>query len=363
MQPLITAELMAGSMCLVIGLLHLALFLKRPEFKAELLFGLLCLFAAGSAFSEMAVYQATAVDEYARAFKLQLTLQVLQWIALAWFIFLYTGATRRWVAIAVSVAYAVAVFINMVSPYGVLFSGIDNLSRVTLAWGERITFANGPTSNWRYVADAGWVLLLFLSADSCVRLARRGDRRRAFLLGLSPFVFLGLAYLHGTFIDLGIVGPPPLHNFAFLGLVIVMSSSLTGEVVRASQLSREVASNERRWRTLLKNVRLLVAGLNSKGIIDYVNPYFLEVTGYQADELLGKSIIEVVPQAEREDLETRLERAWEGHIRQHTERALLRKDGAIRHIRWSHALIPDSAGKTSINRVQAAAIRMGADRY
>ncbi|MDY7015126.1 MAG: PAS domain S-box protein, partial [Cyanobacteriota bacterium] len=45
---------------------------------------------------------------------------------------------------------------------------------------------------------------------------------------------------------------------------------------------------ERRWRTLLENVRLLVVGLDCEGKIEYVNPFFLELTGYAREEVLGK---------------------------------------------------------------------------
>ena len=47
--------------------------------------------------------------------------------------------------------------------------------------------------------------------------------------------------------------------------------------------------SERRWRSLLENVRLLVVGMNNEGIINYVNPYLLELTGYTKDEVIDKN--------------------------------------------------------------------------
>ncbi len=47
--------------------------------------------------------------------------------------------------------------------------------------------------------------------------------------------------------------------------------------------------SERRWRSLLENVRLLVISLDEEGKIDYVNPYMLEVIKYNLDEVIGKN--------------------------------------------------------------------------
>ena len=49
---------------------------------------------------------------------------------------------------------------------------------------------------------------------------------------------------------------------AFFGLIIVMSSILADEVVRASVLTQEVVANERRLRSLLQDVQLLVIGID-----------------------------------------------------------------------------------------------------
>ena len=47
--------------------------------------------------------------------------------------------------------------------------------------------------------------------------------------------------------------------------------------------------SERRWRSLLENVRLLVISLDQEGKIDYVNPCLLELINYNLDEVIGKN--------------------------------------------------------------------------
>ena len=55
-----------------------------------------------------------------------------------------------------------------------------------------------------------------------------------------------------------------------------------------STSQNSLKESERRWRSLLDNVRLLVVGIDNKGKIDYVNPYFLELTGYTHNETIGR---------------------------------------------------------------------------
>ncbi|MEL6249342.1 MAG: PAS domain S-box protein, partial [Cyanobacteria bacterium J06627_15] len=51
----------------------------------------------------------------------------------------------------------------------------------------------------------------------------------------------------------------------------------------------DLRQSEHRWRTLLENVHLAVVGLDAAGNITYANPFFLEMTGYTADEVMGQN--------------------------------------------------------------------------
>ena len=342
MGPLIKADLMISGICLSLAFLHLAIYVRRPELKAYLFFAIMCFCMAGSAYFETGAYCAATSGEFLSAFKILVTLQGILWISFAWFVAFYTGFSRKWLAITVTGLYAVAVVINLISPYGVLYSGIEKFYQITLPWGEHIAYVKGPSNSFRIIPDIAWFLLIYFTIESLIRLGRAGQKRRAVYLGVVFFVFIGIEYLHGTLIDFGIMNPPSLFSVMFLGLILVMSAMLVSEVVRASQLSREIASNERRWRTLLENVKLLVAGLDRDGKVNYVNPYFCDISGYAADEILGKYFTDLTPEKDRPVLIEQFTKAIQGEILPRSEVPFMTKYGSVRHMVWSNALLRDT---------------------
>ncbi|MBW1941448.1 MAG: sigma 54-interacting transcriptional regulator [Deltaproteobacteria bacterium] len=262
------------------------IFVRRPELKVDFFFALVCICAAGASFSEIFALRAVNADAFIPAFRLQITFEGVLWITLIWFIAFYTGTARRVLAIAATIAYALAVIVNIVSPYGVVYAGIEKFYQITLPWGEVLSYASGPANPWRFIADIGWVLLIYIACESCVRLARKGEKRRALFLGISLFVFLGLGYLYGTLMDLEIVGPPALRNFSFFGLVLIMSGSLAGEVVRASVLTRKSKDEKERMDVILSTLNTGLALINPDLTVQWVNAKTQEILPW--DELVGK---------------------------------------------------------------------------
>ena len=99
--------------------------------------------------------------------------------------------------------------------------------------------------------------------------------------------------------------------------------------------------SERQWHSLLENVNLLVVGIGSDGTINYANAKFVEVSGFSAQKLLGKPLIEIFPERDRIDIQERFRMAMEGEIRSSVIRSLKRKNGLERKIKWSNAIVRD----------------------
>ncbi len=202
-------------------------------------------------------------------------------------------------------------------------------------------FAHGPANSFRIIGDAAWVILLIYTAMACIRFGKKGNPRKAVIFGVTIFLCLGLGYLHGTLIDLGIVDPPYLGSFLFLPLSLVMSYSLAGDVVKASLLAEEVKAAESRWRNLLENVQLMVIGIGLDKNIFYVNPFFLSTTGYKKSAILNNPFNNLILEKDRELMTDRLEEIFGGKAAILPERRLpiVTKSGVQREILFSNVLI------------------------
>ena len=342
----INACIVVSSICGAVSLLHLMIFLRRREETVHLVFACMALCSAVATALDIRMHTATSVADFVRFLRATNAVQALLWIAFAWFIRFYTGSGRRWPVWLVSGLYSLAIVLNLIFPHGILFNHIDDLNRVLLPWGETIAFGIGTTNPWRLLPDLAWFIVLAYTLDASVYLTRQGKRRRAWYFGLSIFACLGIGYLHGTLVDLGMLTPPSSWNLTFLALIILMSASLVDDVVSVPVLKRQIASHMERWKSLVDNANMLVFGLDTHGRINFVNPHFLHCTGYTEDEIIGRSLVDIARETEKEEVGNRIQKALEnGDLPVRTHRALVAKNGNARDVHWAHVLLRDPDGE------------------
>jgi two-component system cell cycle sensor histidine kinase/response regulator CckA len=112
---------------------------------------------------------------------------------------------------------------------------------------------------------------------------------------------------------------------------------------RAEDALRE---SERRARTLFETVHLIVLGLDVQGRIDYVNPFFLQLTGYTREEVLGQPWIErFLPAAQQAELLSVFHGLIEGEVHPYHQNAIVTKSGEERRIAWSNTRLRDLGGR------------------
>ena len=130
-------------------------------------------------------------------------------------------------------------------------------------------------------------------------------------------------------------------------LILILSVSLTGEMVRSSEAALEIAANERRWRALIENINLMVSAIDRDKKISYVNPRFLEVTGFSRREMVGRRFLEFVAEKDRGPALERFQRAMNGRVRSRYTSTLIKKDGAEARISWFSLALQDDSGSTA----------------
>jgi two-component system cell cycle sensor histidine kinase/response regulator CckA len=104
--------------------------------------------------------------------------------------------------------------------------------------------------------------------------------------------------------------------------------------------------SERRARNLFDTVHLIVLGLDSAGRVDYVNPFFLQLTGYTREEVIGQPWIErFLPPEHHAELRAVLDELRDGDVHPHYQNPILTRSGERRMISWSNTVLRDTAGQ------------------
>jgi len=331
-----------AAICLIVAVQSWLIAARNPEYRVQALFGLAALGIVVDALSSRSMFQAASPELFDSALHVTTVGVCTTLASLAWFLDLRTGAARRWLVLAVTGAAVASVGLDLT--IGITFAELPRLRNVELPWGEVIVLADGEPTRWRLVGDVTNLGFMALLLDTALRLRRRRRHRFAALIGGSLFLY-GLAMLTIIPADLGYMASPPLHTFAFLIIVLVMSWETSLHLARKAELSREVAANERRWRQLLDRVQLIVVRIDPSGRISEVNPHYLQVTGFGRETHLGLHFLELIPQSDVADAERNFGRALAGEAQPEAEYALVSRDGTERTIHWRTVPLRDADGE------------------
>jgi len=117
------------------------------------------------------------------------------------------------------------------------------------------------------------------------------------------------------------------------------------EVTERKQAEEALLASERRARTLFDTVHLIVLGLDRDGKVDYVNPYFLQLTGYTREEVLGQPWTErFLPMAQQKEMQAVFLELLEHDFHPHYQNAILTRTGEERLIAWNNTVLRDPQG-------------------
>jgi len=107
-------------------------------------------------------------------------------------------------------------------------------------------------------------------------------------------------------------------------------------------------ASERRALTLFDAVDLIVLGLDSGGVVDYVNPFFLQLTGYTREDVLGQPWIErFVPTAHQAGMSGLFLELYDRDLHAHYQNPIVTKAGEERLIAWNNTVVRDREGRPS----------------
>ena len=339
----------AWSMCtaasFMLALLHLLLWFKDRRAYIYLLSVMMAVSAGAGALTELALMHATSVDAYRKLIQWENLFVYTLLLPMVWFVRGRLPSARLWLAILISILWTLAILVNWLSPYSLIFTEIRTLKQMPTFWGEWFTLAEGPANPWVHLSNLASVLIVMYVLDAAIRSWRAGDRRQASLVGGSVATFIVLGGIHAPLVDAGVVETPYMVSFAFLAIVLALSYELVSDAVLASRYAIEIRASEARWRSLLTDVQLAVIGVDPESKINYANPFVERLTGYRSGDLIGSPLASLIPKTDRAELAERLVAAAQTGPRPHSRWNLICASGERRSLAWSNVRLNDANGK------------------
>jgi PAS domain S-box-containing protein len=117
------------------------------------------------------------------------------------------------------------------------------------------------------------------------------------------------------------------------------------DITALKQAEAELREADRRWRSLFDNVQLVVIELDIQGNVKYANPFFLHLTGYPLEEVLGRDWFDsFLSVGQKQPVETCFREVLEYNFHAHYQNPILTRSGAERMIAWNNTVLRDTSG-------------------
>jgi two-component system, LuxR family, sensor kinase FixL len=234
---------MNAAACLTLAGIYLLVWCKQRQDWAHLLFSLTAVAAAAIAAFELAMMHAETVGQCEALMRwIHVPVWVLV-ISFVSFVRLYLHAGRRWLAWSICCLRTLVLILNFVFTPNLNFRHITSLRQFSWGGGEIISVPVGVANPWGLLSSVSLLLLLIFFVDATITVWRRGDRRRALVVGGS-MIFGAILAWHVPLVIWGIIDIPLFLCFAYSGIVAAMAYELSYDLLHAAQLSRQLQASE-----------------------------------------------------------------------------------------------------------------------
>jgi len=235
---------MDAALCFTLAGIYLLVWCKQRQGWVYLLFS--CSAAAAGIIAEfelMSMHAQTAAQYGALLRWAHLPVWMLL-VSIVWFGRLYLRAGRLWLAWSVSGLRTLALFLNFLFTPNINFREITSLRHLSWWGGETVSAPVGVPNPWTLVGQLSVVLLLVFFVDATITVWRRGERRRALVVGGSTICFITLSLGQSALVIWGIVESPFFISFPYLGIIAAMGYELSYDFLRAAKLAQQFQASE-----------------------------------------------------------------------------------------------------------------------
>ena len=313
-------SLFAGIQFITIGLY------RRSE-PIFLIFGFMCLLAAAFTSSQIAVYRAGTAGEMIAALRQRVVVTCTWFPFFFAFVSFYTNWRRMRPLIGlVSGVYFCFLIINLLLPNTIRLSALREIKLVQLPWGETLNIYSGPAGPWGLIYLSADFFIVLWALARAILLFREGEKKRGAVLGTYCFLQLAAGVYSAFVVDLGGFASFYVDEFAYLGIVIVMSFYLgnelqarsiaseralkrvSQEVMEREQVENALRDSEGKFRSIVQTAPDFILTLDRQGTVLFINR---TLPGFKGEDVIGSSGFDYIPPEFHGRLRNAIEQVFE----------------------------------------------------
>ena len=278
-----------ASISLYVGLYHLLIYIRRPQYREDLTFAFLCFANVFYDAFCVGLYNATSVIEGAWWQRGQLITLAVFVPAILWFVSDYTRQKIGIVVRGFSIFYLLAIIVQLVDRSSLTWL-VDqpSIKHIVLPFGLSVTYFEVAFGPFTMVQSFMGIIASTYLFVMTIRYFRGGNKKQATPL----IVALGFMYVtafHDTMVGNGLYHFVYLMEYAYLGVIVVMAYSLSNKVVEAAIAKDALRKSEEWFRSLVETTSDWVWEVDANGVYTYASPKVRELLGYDPEEIIGQT--------------------------------------------------------------------------
>lgn len=247
--PMVTAA------CLTLALINLRISLGDVRRAPHAFFTVSALAVAAISVLELSVLRSSDLERCRSLMRWAAPAVGMMVASVAGFVWSFFGTGRSWLALLSSSLVVIAELCSFLAPEPLIRNPVA-LRQVTGIGGVSFTVPVIADGWWPVVEIIGVSLVILFVADASIALWKKGDRRRAAVVGGAVAIFFITSRTQAALVESGLLHTPYFTSFAFLAVIVAMGHELSGDVFRAAKLSRDLVDRERQMELAAQAAKL-----------------------------------------------------------------------------------------------------------
>jgi len=285
--------LIMAVIAIYVGVYHLSIFLRRPKIKLDLVFSLLCFSFASYDILALSLQNAENLRDICLLVKMQFVSLGVIGVAYLWFVNVYTSGNRSIYLYLVQIVLSACALIIVLTDSNSLFIGEPKLEILQSVIIPNYHLYKLEFSSLINIALISYILIFIYIYLKVIRFYYYTDRAKGKpLIIASTFFFLGI--INDTAIVEGLYSWIYVLEFTFIGILLMMVSTLTDELIEAGRIKKRLVDSEQRYRVLFECSPIGIM-ISDERKITFANNRLAKVFGYDKyNELIDKEWVQYV---------------------------------------------------------------------